>query len=641
MHRISFLAAPKAVLVCASLFAATLFTGCGIGTVDQSVAGTLVLQGRVHGGQQPVGGAVIHLYSAGSGGNGSAANDLLGVSTPSGNVDYVTSAADGTFGFTGDYLCAHATDQVYIVASGGNPGLSPAVDNAALVMVAALGSCSNLSQSTYIQINELTTAAAAWALAPFMTSAVSVGASANNSQGITNAFLNAQLLASSATGAAATLPAGLSVQTGKLYALANIIAACVNSSGATTGCTQLFSLATPPGSSTAPTDTLSAALDIVKNPANNVAALFNLQPPQPPFPSTLTAPPSDWTMALTITGGGLDTPTQLEVDSLGNVWVADYSGAISGFTAQGTAYSPVGYDAGTGVISEAYGLTIDGQNNIWATNQENPQRASSSGSVADFAGVESGAAIGSVLYVAQDNSINFPESMAADGAGNVLIGNYYGDSATIYSSGGSLLAAGLGANFDADEPTALISDGAGGVWLASSAKYVTHVNADGSLGSQPACCNDSDGIARDAFGNIWVSNYLYGPTTTGVTAPGSISEVSSSGAILIDQETGVGGIHYPSRLSVDAAQNVWIANYGGGTFSELAGSANPATIAPGTALSPSLGYGADAGLLEPYDLVPDATGNLWVSSHGNDSLVMFFGLATPTVTPRGPSPTAP
>jgi hypothetical protein len=642
MSQKSFRSMPKVYLACASLLAVTLLGGCGIGTIDQSTAGSFSLKGMVHGGQQPVANSIIYLYSAGTNGNGSAATDLLSISGQNGNVNYATSGSDGTFSITGDYHCVHASDQVYLVATGGNPGLSPGTNNAALQLVDVIGSCGTLNQNSYLFVNEVTTAAAAWALAPFMTSAANVGSSATNSPGLGNAFLNAQLLASPSTGAAATLPSNLTIETGKLYALANILAACVNSDGTTTGCSQLFSLATPPHSSTPPANTLAAALDIVQNPANNVAALFNSPPPQPPFSTTLTAPPNDWTMSLTVTGGGLNSPTQLELDSLGNVWVADYSGAISGFSPQGTPLSSTGFGSGTGAISEVFGLTIDGLGNVWATNEEHPQHAGSYGSAVVFAGAKSGASMGSILFTAEDNSINFPESMAADGQGNVLIGNEYGGSATIYSSNYALLAGGLGAGEGIYDPLAITSDGSGGAWLASNSSYtVTHVNANGSLASQPNCCNGADGIARDAVGNIWVSNFNYGPDSNGQTGPGSISEVAPDGTVIINQETGVGGIKYPSHLSVDAGQNVWIPNYLGETFSELAGSAHPSTITPGTAISPSTGYGLDASLLDPYDIVPDASGNLWTSCNGHNNLVMFFGLATPTVTPRGPTPTAP
>jgi len=49
----------------------------------------------------------------------------------------------------------------------------------------------------------------------------------------------------------------------------------------------------------------------------------------------------------------------------------------------------------------------------------------------------------------------------------------------------------------------------------------------------------------------------------------------------------------------------------------------------------------DANLDFPFSLAPDRSGNIWVSNEHNDSIVMFFGIASPTVTPIQPAPSAP
>lgn len=96
---------------------------------------------------------------------------------------------------------------------------------------------------------------------------------------------------------------------------------------------------------------------------------------------------------------------------------------------------------------------------------------------------------------------------------------------------------------------------------------------------------------------------------------------------------------------MDSAQNAWFSNSLGDSITELAGSSN--TLPAGTAISPTTGvyttggYGLDAGLDGPFTLLPDRSGNLWVSNEGALSITMFFGLAAPTVTPLQPVPTAP
>jgi streptogramin lyase len=129
---------------------------------------------------------------------------------------------------------------------------------------------------------------------------------------------------------------------------------------------------------------------------------------------------------------------------------------------------------------------------------------------------------------------------------------------------------------------------------------------------------------------VWVANY-YG---------NSISEISSSGVVLSNGSYTGGGINHPQAIAIDGAGNVWIANYRGPSITELAGAVTTGA-APGTALTPSGGLGADAALLEAYALAVDASGNLWVSSFGNSTITEFIGIATPVKTPLAGPPQAP
>src|ERR1700677_5031669 len=97
-------------------------TGCGMGSMETSVSGTFTLTGVVHGGNQPVDGATIQLYIAGTSGNGSAATAMITSTT-------VTTNSYGYFNITGDYHCVNSTDQVYLTATGGNPGLTTGTNN--------------------------------------------------------------------------------------------------------------------------------------------------------------------------------------------------------------------------------------------------------------------------------------------------------------------------------------------------------------------------------------------------------------------------------------------------------------------------------------------------------------------------------
>ena len=608
-------------------------TGCGMGTVDTS-ASSITLAGIVHGGQQPVNGATIQLYTAGILGNGSAATPMITSTT-------VTTGPAGTFNITSDYHCINSTDQVYLTATGGNPGLTSGTNNNALVLMAAIGNCGSLGSISNLSINEVTTAAAVYALAPFIglsatTPYFNIGATPTNVTGLANAFLDAQLLANITTGSAATPATGLTIQSGKLYALADAISYCVNSSASTSAaCSSLVAAATPSGGTAPAANTLATTLNIVRHPGNTniVGPVFNLINSQAPFATTLTQAPNDWTMTLAITGGGLNAPTALAVDTSGNVWVADYNGGLSAFTPQGTAFNSTGY--GSTTLAECYGLTIDTSGNIWVTNFELPNGR---GSVSKFLGAGSGTA-GSIVmntanssYYFYDSSIDFPTALAADTNGNIGIANSANSSATVYSSSGTLVTSGLASGYSAD-PTAIAFDSSHGLWLANQGDgTATHVSSAGTILAHSSCCSGGDGVALDSSGTAWIANFS-GSNVTALSSSGISQSLVDGGA-----DGGVSGSH-PIGIAVDSAQNIWVADYRAAAITELAGSSN--SLPAGTALSPATGYGLDANLLLPYTVVPDASGNVWVSDRGNNSVIMFFGLAAPTVTPVRPVPTAP
>ncbi len=582
----------------------------------------------MNAGKQAVSGAVIELYAAGTAGNGSQATSLLSNS--------VTTDSSGQFDIQGDYTCASSNEQVYLVARGGNPGLASGTDNKAIVLMTALGNCSDLisNSSQFIEVNDVTTVAAAYALAPFMTAFDHVGASATNTTGIANAFLNAHLLADSSTGQVATLASNLAVEQGKLYALANAVASCTGSNGVP--CSALFAAATPNSGST-PSDTLTALLNVVKHPGNNVAAVFSAVGTTQPYATSLVAAPSDWTMSLTVSGGGLYEPTGLAIDKGGNVWVTNYGGpgASGGNNPIGVvAYSPqgkpfTGTPFGTSAQTEAYGLAVDTNGDVWVTSEENVSHDATSGSVAKFMGAETGTP-GALVNTFSDDSISFPESIAADTSNNtILIGNYASGSATVYDLKGKFVK-NVGSGFSSF-PVGIASDGSGGLWLANyNGSDITHVAADGTA-QNTSCCDSAESVALDPKGNVWVAN------AGAASGEYTFSEVSASGAVVLNDQTGA-GVQTPGGAAVDAAGQFWVANYYDGSVSEIAG--NSAGVPAGTALSP-FAYGKDAKLIEPFAIAADASGNLWVSNRAMNNVVMFFGLATPTATPAPPFPTAP
>ncbi len=269
------------------------------------------VSGSVFGGQQPVSGSALQLYAVGTTGDGSAATALISAnvttSDGSGQANSNANAGNannslptGSFTLTGDFTCPSAPSEVYLVARGGNSGFG--TNNAALTLMAGLGPCGDLSSSTYIALNEVTTVGVVAALSNFMSSYANVGSGSSDSAQLQTAFLTANLYANTVSGAApgATLPTFFTASSSSLQTIADIVATCVNSGGGAAGdgsaCGQLFTLATPSGSA-APSDTVGATLDILRQPTVNVPQLFGLLSATPPFPA-LSSAPSSWALPI-------------------------------------------------------------------------------------------------------------------------------------------------------------------------------------------------------------------------------------------------------------------------------------------------------------------------------------------------------
>ena len=118
----------RSVAFTGALALAATLTGCSMGTTPTNdvVSGGAV-NGRVHGGQQPIVGATVQLYQVGTNGYGSGAAPL---GSP------VVTDSNGGFSITNKYGCPNGATLVYITATGGNPGSGV---NSSSKLVAALG----------------------------------------------------------------------------------------------------------------------------------------------------------------------------------------------------------------------------------------------------------------------------------------------------------------------------------------------------------------------------------------------------------------------------------------------------------------------------------------------------------------------
>ncbi len=634
----------------AALCLLLILTGCSlVPTAAPTPERGLSIRGNVYGGQQPIAGAHVYLFAANTTGYGQPSVSLLNPSASGTATDsigtYVISDTNGAFSLTGDYTCTTGT-QVYLYALGGNPG---AGINSAAGLLAVFGNCpasgSFASALPFIQVNEVTTIAAAYAMAGFATDATHVSSSGTPlaQTGIANAFVNASNLANISTGTAlTTTPAGNGVvpQT-KINTLANILAACINSTGpSSTSCSALLSKALSSGSTGAtPTDTATAAINIAHNPAANIATLFALPAANAPFVPTLASQPNDFSLLLTftggaMTGGGGTGACAIAIDQSGNVWLAGTDSLLTkssvvelsptGAVLSGTT----GYTDGN-QSNNTCGIAIDLSGSVWVSNLD-------TNSVTKFS--DSGSVLsGTTGFTGR--SIVTPKPIAIDALGDAWIADSLDPSSasvTKLSSSGAILSGTYGYyNVGLNYPHAIGIDGAGNAWVANYAgPSVAKLSSSGTLLSGPNGYTGG-GLARplalaiDSAGNVWVASEF-----GNVGQPGGVTKFSNSGSVLLtaNGSDGAGGWADLEGIAIDGAGNAWVTNQG-----------NPDGIielsSAGAILSTTNGYqgvstgnGYDGRLAFPVGIAVDGSGNVWVADQVGH-VEELIGAATPVITP--------
>ena len=608
---------------------------------DSSEQVAMHIQGIAQGGQQALNGAHIYMYAASTGaygGDGIAAStanvskSLLTASSGtasdgSGNY-YVTTDQQGNFNIKGAFDCTPGT-QVYLYSSGGDPQVGGSgvagAPNPAATLLAVVGPCASASPSsafpgvTFVFMNEISTVTAAYALAGFTTDPLHIGAPSAvtghslSATGIANAFKGALNITNQATGLPlATTPAGNgTVPVTTINTLADILAVCVNSTGASSnGCSSLFSNAKN-SSGAVPADTATAAINIAQHPGANVSNLLGLVPSAPPFAPTIQSA-NDFTLGVQYTGGGLNYPSGVAIDSLGNVWVTNYNAnSVTEMSTVGSILSGTSGYTGGG-LNSPYGIAIDSSGNAWVSNYvgNSVTKISNSGSILSGASGYTGGGL--------DGSAG----IAIDGGGNVWVANLYSNSVTKISNSGSILSGGSGyTGGGLNGPAGIAVDGSGNVWVSNyKGNSLTKISNSGSFlsgtsGYTGGGLNAPTVIAIDGSGNTWVDN----------NSGTSVTKISNSGSFLSGASGyNNGSLNAPGGLAIDGSGNAWVSNHNGNSVAEISNS--------GSFFSGASGY-SNGSLNAPYFVAGDGSGNIWISNQGSNKVTELIGAGAPIITP--------
>jgi len=650
----AFLGSRSFFVTLATLSLGLLLTGCGM----QPIAATLpvetplgMISGAVHGGQQPVGGAHLYVFAVGTSAYGGAATSLLqaGASTtadtttfPGQTIYYQTTsstASGGTFSITGDYTCTQGT-QVYLYSVGGTSDGTNT--NSAIGLMAGLGECpasgTLAAQVPFVVVNEVSTVAMAYALAGFAVDATHIssdaGASGNATatsaaSGVKNAMATALNMISVPNGLALATTAANSngtVPRTMIDSVANLLAACINTSGNTSSnCNTLLNTATLDGTTngTKPTDTAGAAINIAHHPASNVGTLWTLlSGTAAAFLPALSSQPADYALAIAYTSFpalNYNSTNSVEVDSSGNIWTSG-SNSFSKIspvgatlftygTASPGGYSYSGGDLAVGIDDTIFtvftGLTAFTQ---YGTN--------STGGIGHYSST------GGYLFSTYDTSCVGPlptvGSLRLDYLNRAWWAcAYYLE---IHNSAGTRLIQA------AQNPLSIVLDPAGDkAWMttANSSSYpLNSVNTAGTTLTTANVGNLTRIYFMDSAGLFWNSS------NQRINGSNMVSNTLST-------PTGVTSSYFSALLTQDGNGTLWDV---------LQDTSNSNTYycyllsysATGAITSPNHGYTGSVTVPAgcPTQVVPDNAGNLWLWNEYSTNVYEFVGLSTPVVTPR-------
>jgi streptogramin lyase len=650
-----------------------MLSGCAGGLpafpdVDTSVTQATAignLQGRTYGGQQAIYNSRVYLMKASFSGYAGASISILKASAntlqdSSGNY-YTTSDAAGNFNITGDYTCNYnvttpaLSDEVYILSVGGvdnylstNPTTTGS-NNPMIGLMAVLGQCPSngtfYGHIPFIYVNEVSTVAAAYALAGFASGSSNVGAPSSAAQGMTNAFANAANLydiGGTTQGQEARLVTPGAGTTGKvpqalLDTIANILATCVNQTPTPAAIPTSGACQTLYNNTGNALDTATAAIYIAHHPGSNVAALYALQPNLVQFIDALTSQPKDFSVGINFSGNGLATPVDVAIDTDGSAWITSSANKASKLTSLGAAVAGSPF-----AVPTANYVAIDQLGNAWI---------SSSGNNDIYELDKTGATVAGSPYI--NNDFSSPAAVANDGAGLTFVANPIGSltlfgllgqagdvvkintsgtstSQSVYTS--SVLTTTLFNNIPSNTQVAI--DSAGFVWISGDGVNCTLLllcfgqnvqkvskttfNLPVFTTSTGPCTlficptEKPQGIAIDSANQAWVA--ISGTTD-------ELGKVSASGALTT--YTG-GGLSNPQGVAIDGANNIWVANTGNNSVSQF--------TSTGAAVTTSTGYTGGT-LSTPINIDIDPSGDVWVTNSTGNSVTELIGIATPVIRP--------
>ena len=362
-------------------------------------------------------------------------------------------------------------------------------------------------------------------------------------------------------------------------------------------------------------------------------------------------------------------PDGLILDGAGNLVVADaFNSLIRRITPAGvvTTIAGGGYGSADGPGATALfkapaGLAADTLGNVYVADSANSiiRRVARSGTVSTMAGVAG--QYGSADGFGPQARFMQPLGVALDSTGNIYITDGTAHNVpkmtalgivTTVAGGSGVAGSADGGSTDArfNGPTGVAVDRNGLVYIADyfnhtirkiapSGLVTTFAGRAGNAGSADgaggaARFNGPSGVAVDAAGNVFVADYV-NSTVRKITSNGVVSTLAGQ-AGASGSADGIGNVARfagVSDLTVDSAGNVYVADYSNSTIRRVTPAGVVTTIAGRAGLTgDSDGLGTAVRFFSPSNITVDSTGVLFVSEFGNNTIRQGTFIPQPSIS---------
>ena len=322
---------------------------------------------------------------------------------------------------------------------------------------------------------------------------------------------------------------------------------------------------------------------------------------------------------------GLNQPKGIAFDATGNMYIADMTnhrvrrvtpdGTISTVAGTGTAgYNGDGGLATGAQLNQPGAIAFDASGNMYIADSQNRRvrKVSTSGIISTVAGTgvegysgDGGAATSAMLHRAVD--------LAIDASGNVFFADSVDNRVRKISTSGII--------------TTVAGTGAAGI------------AGDSGLATS-ALLNIPSGVAFDTAGNLYIADARNMRIRKITASTGIITTVAGNGTGAgtdtgsFSGDNGVAtsaGLNTPEGVAVNAAGDIYIADFENYRIRKVAAGTNVITTVAGTGVD---GFSGDGGLAVlatmnlPWSVELDATGNVYVGDLMNNRVRKFTATVT-------------